>query len=143
MLLTRITRRAKAILSGGLHPHYVSVANTMAKYTGDQLVTALPELTAEPDTDKLIGMIDDETSCVVVQYPDILGRISDLSDLAAACQAKKASVFSPAGMATMERYAAAKPRSALAACSMSRGSSDRLAISTTSRSRISAPTSSL
>jgi len=48
------------------------------------------ELTAEPDTAKLIDLIDDDTSCVVVQYPDILGRISDLSDLAAACQAKKA-----------------------------------------------------
>ncbi|MEJ6594753.1 MAG: glycine dehydrogenase, partial [Parasphingorhabdus sp.] len=31
--------------------------------------------------------IDDETSCVVVQYPDILGRIADMSELAA--QAKK------------------------------------------------------
>ena len=28
-------------------------------------------------------MIDGETSCVVVQYPDILGRIGDLSELAA------------------------------------------------------------
>src|SRR3546814_14920175 len=32
----------------------------------------------------------DLTSCVVVQYPDILGRIGDLSALAAACHAKKA-----------------------------------------------------
>ncbi|MBK9433255.1 MAG: hypothetical protein IPN50_12970 [Sphingomonadales bacterium] len=40
----RITKRKKAILSPGLHPHYVSVAKTMAKYTGDTLDTALPEL---------------------------------------------------------------------------------------------------
>lgn len=86
----RITKRAKAILSGGLHPHYVSVAKTMAKYTGDRLVTTTPELSADPDTAALIDLIDEETSCVVVQYPDILGRISDLSELAAACQAKKA-----------------------------------------------------
>ncbi|GAA4765424.1 aminomethyl-transferring glycine dehydrogenase subunit GcvPA [Stakelama sediminis] len=86
----RVTKRAKAILSGGLHPHYVSVANTMAKFTGDHLVTATPTLTAEPDTADLIGQIDDDTSCVVVQYPDILGRIGDLSDLADACHAKKA-----------------------------------------------------
>jgi glycine dehydrogenase subunit 1 len=86
----RITRRAKAVLSGGLHPHYVSVATTMAKYTGDVLETALPTLLAEPDTAALIEAIDDDTSCVVVQYPDILGRIGDLSELAAACQAKKA-----------------------------------------------------
>ncbi|TZG27491.1 aminomethyl-transferring glycine dehydrogenase subunit GcvPA [Sphingomonas montanisoli] len=86
----RVTKRAKAILSGGLHPHYVSVANTMAKYTGDQLVTSLPTLSPTPDTDDLIAQIDDDTSCVVVQYPDILGRIADLSKLAEAAHAKKA-----------------------------------------------------
>lgn len=86
----RITKRAKAILSGGLHPHYVSVAKTMAKYTGDSLETFVPALTAETDVDALIASIDDDTSCVVVQYPDILGRITDLQPLADACHAKKA-----------------------------------------------------
>src|SRR4051812_44417149 len=77
----RITKRGKAILSGGLHPHYVSVAKTMAKYTGDQLETSLPSLSADTDVDSLIAAIDDDTSCVVVQYPDILGRIADLRPL--------------------------------------------------------------
>ena len=86
----RITKRGKAILSGGLHPHYVSVAKTMAKYTGDQLDTSLPTLSAETDIDSLIAGIDDDTSCVVVQYPDILGRIADLRPLADAAHAKKA-----------------------------------------------------
>ena len=86
----RITRRGKAILSSGLHPHYVSVAKTMAKYTGDALETSLPTLTAETDVDALIARIDDDTSCVVVQYPDILGRIADLRPLADACHARKA-----------------------------------------------------
>ncbi|RYD68263.1 MAG: aminomethyl-transferring glycine dehydrogenase subunit GcvPA [Sphingomonadales bacterium] len=90
VMARRVTRRGKAILSGGLHPHYVSVANTMAKFTGDQLVTSVPTLSAMPDTDDLIAQIDDDTSCVVVQYPDILGRIADLSKLADACHAKKA-----------------------------------------------------
>jgi glycine dehydrogenase subunit 1 len=78
----RITRRGKAILSAGLHPHYVSVAKTMARFTGDVLETAVPALAAEPDTGRLLDAIDGETSCVVVQYPDILGRIGDLSALA-------------------------------------------------------------
>ncbi|MBB5698983.1 aminomethyl-transferring glycine dehydrogenase subunit GcvPA [Sphingomonas yantingensis] len=90
VMARRVTRRAKAILSSGLHPHYVSVANTMAKFTGDDVHSSLPDLSAEGDIDALIAAIDDDTSCVVVQYPDILGRIADLSDLAAACQAKKA-----------------------------------------------------
>lgn len=86
----RITRRGKAILSGGLHPHYVSVARTMAKYTGDALDVAVPALTAETDLEALIAKIDGDTSCVVVQYPDILGRIADLRPLADACHAQKA-----------------------------------------------------
>ncbi len=83
----RITRRTKAILSSGLHPHYVSVANTMAKFTGDVLETALPELTAQTDAERLIASIDGETSAVVVQYPDILGRIADLTPIAEAAHA--------------------------------------------------------
>lgn len=86
----RITRRGKAILSAGLHPHYVSVAKTMAKYTGDVLETTEPWLVGDMDLDRLVEKIDSDTSCVVVQYPDILGRIADLSALAAACHAKKA-----------------------------------------------------
>ena len=86
----RITKRGKAILSSGLHPHYVSVAKTMAKYTGDVLDTIAPTLDAGTDFDRLIAAIDEDTSCVVVQYPDILGRIADLTPLADACHAKKA-----------------------------------------------------
>ncbi|HYI49776.1 MAG TPA: aminomethyl-transferring glycine dehydrogenase subunit GcvPA [Allosphingosinicella sp.] len=81
----RLTRRGKAILSSGLHPHYVSVAKTMARFTGDDLRHRPPAL--EPGTDIDALEIDGETSCVVVQYPDILGRISDLTALAARVQA--------------------------------------------------------
>src|SRR5687768_4003928 len=75
----RITRRGKAILSSGLHPHYVSVARTMARFTGDVLESRIPELTAETDAARLLAAIDRDTSCVVVQYPDILGRVADLA----------------------------------------------------------------
>lgn len=82
----RVTRRKKAIISSGLHPHYVSLAKTMARFTGDVLETAVPELSAHTDSARLLAAIDGETSCVVVQYPDILGRIEDLSALAAKAQ---------------------------------------------------------
>jgi glycine dehydrogenase subunit 1 len=86
----RITRKTKAILSSGLHPQYVSVAKTMARFTGDTLDTSSPELTASTDTERLIAAIDDQTSAVVVQYPDILGRIEDLTAIADAAHAKGA-----------------------------------------------------
>ena len=80
----RITRRTRTVMSSGVHPHYVSVADTMAKFTGDTLDTALPELNAATDADRLIAAIDEGTSAVVVQYPDILGRIADLTPIAEA-----------------------------------------------------------
>jgi glycine dehydrogenase subunit 1 len=83
----RITRRTRTVISSGLHAHYVSVARTMARFTGDVLETALPELKADTDAERLIAAIDDETSAVVVQYPDILGRIADLSPIAEAAHA--------------------------------------------------------
>jgi glycine dehydrogenase subunit 1 len=93
VMARRITRRGKALLSAGLHPHYVSVAKTMARFTGDVLDIALPDLTpGAPGDDlaRLIGAIDGETSCVVVQNPNILGHVADLSELAARCHEKGA-----------------------------------------------------
>ena len=87
VMARRVTRRGKALLSTGLHPHYRSVARTMAKYTGDLLVDGDPGLDAATDWSALAAAVDKETSCVVVQYPDILGRIDDMRALAAACEA--------------------------------------------------------
>ncbi|WP_428027545.1 aminomethyl-transferring glycine dehydrogenase subunit GcvPA [Altererythrobacter sp.] len=89
-MTTRITRRKKAVLSGALHPHYAGTIRTMAKFTGDEIAGALPSLSPQPDNEGLIARIDDETACVVVQYPDILGRISDLAEIAEAAHAKGA-----------------------------------------------------
>ncbi|RDC60732.1 Glycine dehydrogenase (aminomethyl-transferring) [Alteripontixanthobacter maritimus] len=86
----RVTKKARAVLSCGLHPHYVEVARTMAKFTGDAIVSAAPDLDAGCAEDALIAEIDDETSCVVVQYPDILGRIPDIRKIAAALEGSKA-----------------------------------------------------
>ena len=83
----RVTKRDKVLLSSGLHPHYVSTAQTMAKFTADEIEYALPILTAETDFAALAEAVDGETGCVVVQYPDILGRIGDMAVLAEACHA--------------------------------------------------------
>ncbi len=89
----RVTRRKKALLSAGLHPHYASVAKTLTHFTDDEVVTQAPVLTPGApghDADALIAAIDDDTSCVVVQNPNLFGHVADLSDLAAACHAKGA-----------------------------------------------------
>ena len=89
-MATRVTRKKRAVLSGALHPHYAQVVKTMAHFTGDVIADANPAITPEPDLEGLTARIDDDTACVVVQYPDILGRISDLSAIADAAHAKGA-----------------------------------------------------
>jgi len=89
-MATRVTRRNRAVLSGALHPHYAQVVKTMAQFTGDEIADSAPAIAPEADLDGLIARIDEDTACVVVQYPDILGRISDLSKVAEAAHEKGA-----------------------------------------------------
>jgi glycine dehydrogenase subunit 1 len=89
-MATRVTRRGRALLASGLHPHYVAVATSMARFTGDAIESSTPDLSPSAGEDALIARIDEQTACVVVQYPDILGRIPDLSRIAEAAQARGA-----------------------------------------------------
>ena len=90
LMAARVTRKGRAVLSGGLHPHYGEVVRTMAKFTKDDIVSLTAELAAEPDDAAVIAAIDDATSCVVVQYPDVFGRIPDLAAIAEAAHARGA-----------------------------------------------------
>jgi glycine dehydrogenase subunit 1 len=77
----RITRRGKALLSGGLHPHYREVCATYAQFSGLQLQAFEPRPGVADPID-----IDSETACVVVQNPDFFGELRDCSALAARCR---------------------------------------------------------
>ncbi len=80
----RITRRGKVLVSDGLHPHYTATVRTMARFTHDRILQTPPGLLPECDDAALIEQIDEETSCIVVQYPDVLGRLADLASIAKA-----------------------------------------------------------
>ncbi len=86
LMAQRLTRRPKAILSGGLHPHYAETVETVAALSG-KVVRAPVAPGAGED---IAGMIDAETACVVVQSPDVFGLIRDLKPIAAAAHAKGA-----------------------------------------------------
>ena len=83
----RVTRRKQALISSGVHPHYVAVLETLTRFTDDEIVTRAPDLTPFDDLDRLTALIGPETSCVVVQNPNIFGHVADLTPLAAACHA--------------------------------------------------------
>jgi glycine dehydrogenase subunit 1 len=83
LMAHRITKRRKAVLSGGLHPHYAEVVRTLSKMANDHVVTLAPDVFAREDL-----AIDGDTSCVVVQTPDFFGNLRDLPAIADTCHAK-------------------------------------------------------
>jgi glycine dehydrogenase subunit 1 len=83
MMANRVTRRSKAMLSGGLHPHYREIIATHARFGG----FAAEPLPPDPEgKERLIDRIDNQTSCVVVQNPGFFGQVRDYAALAQACQ---------------------------------------------------------
>ena len=84
LMAHRLTRRKKAVLSGGLHPQYADVAATLAAMAEDNIVRLAPDWRANED---IIAHIDDETSCVIVQSPDFFGNLRDLTVVAQAAHA--------------------------------------------------------
>ena len=87
LMAHRLTRRKKAVLSGGLHPQYADVVATLAGMAGDDVERLPPDIAASED---IAAAIDDATSCVVVQSPDFFGNLRDLAPIKAAAQAKGA-----------------------------------------------------
>ena len=87
MMAHRVTGRKKALLSGGLHPHYRAIIETRARYDGTSVVAGAPD---PRGTEQLIERIDNETSCVVVQNPSVFGQLRDLGEIAQAAHAKGA-----------------------------------------------------
>ncbi|MFL5048073.1 MAG: glycine dehydrogenase, partial [Xanthobacteraceae bacterium] len=84
LMANRITRREKALISGGLHPQYRRIIETTAKWEGFHAVVGAPDVEGRED---LIASIDKETSCVVMQNPGFFGHVRDFAKLADACHA--------------------------------------------------------
>jgi glycine dehydrogenase subunit 1 len=79
LMAHRVTKRRKAVLSGGLHPHYADVVRTLSDMASDEVVTMNPDVSG---TEDILSQIDDKTSCVVVQTPDVFGNVRDLKPIA-------------------------------------------------------------
>src|SRR3954469_18724803 len=79
LMAHRVTKRRKAVLSGGLHPHYAGVVETLSRLANDTVVALPPDVRG---TEDLLAAIDDSVSCVVVQTPDGFGNLRDLRAIA-------------------------------------------------------------
>jgi glycine dehydrogenase subunit 1 len=79
LMAHRLTKRRKALLAGNLHPHYRGVIETVSAMAGDEVSALPPRPTGGED---ISTALDAETSCVVVQTPDVFGHVHDLAPLA-------------------------------------------------------------
>ncbi len=87
LMAHRVTKRNKVLISGGLHPQYRSVVETLSHFSENEVASQPPAPEGEED---LTALIDEQTSCVVVQLPSVYGHLNDLTALADAAHAKGA-----------------------------------------------------
>jgi glycine dehydrogenase subunit 1 len=87
LMAHRLSRRHKALVSGGLHPHYRAVIETLSHHGGHEVVGLPPD---PAGTEDIAAAIDATTSCAVVQYPSVFGGIRDLAPIAKAAHEKGA-----------------------------------------------------
>ena len=84
LMAQRVTRRNRCVFSGGVHPHYVQSAETLA-HAAQMTTLALPAaIDAEAD---VVAEIDADTACVVVQTPNVFGTATDIGAIAEAAHA--------------------------------------------------------
>jgi glycine dehydrogenase subunit 1 len=91
LMAHRVTRRAKAILSPGLHPHYADTIRTLAHSAGVEVV----RLPLGVDNEAaVIAELGPDVACVVVQTPNVFGTASDLTAIGEAAHAAGALMIS-------------------------------------------------
>ncbi|MBN1865084.1 MAG: aminomethyl-transferring glycine dehydrogenase subunit GcvPA [Victivallales bacterium] len=89
MLAVRATRRRKAVISGSVSP----ILREMIRCYSSNLKIELKEVSPGDfcsNQKELAAAIDDETACVLMQYPDAFGTIEDLSMLVEQTHSKNA-----------------------------------------------------
>jgi glycine dehydrogenase subunit 1 len=74
-------RRKKVVISRFVHPEYREVIRTYTQGM-DLTIVGDGEESAQPK-----DLLDEDTACLIVQYPDFLGRFEDLSSLSEAAHA--------------------------------------------------------
>ncbi|MHB1317311.1 MAG: aminomethyl-transferring glycine dehydrogenase subunit GcvPA [Anaerolineae bacterium] len=72
-------RRRSAVVSPDVHPEYRAVART---YLQGMDLTIVGDETPESGIESLLSRVDQDTACLVLQTPDFLGRILDLTGVA-------------------------------------------------------------
>ncbi|HEY0052800.1 MAG TPA: aminomethyl-transferring glycine dehydrogenase subunit GcvPA, partial [Caulobacteraceae bacterium] len=84
LMATRVTRRNKVVISGGVHPQYRAATETVVHALGVETVSQPLAVDAEA---AVIDAIDAGTACVIVQTPNVFGTITDVTAIGEAARA--------------------------------------------------------
>ncbi len=97
-------KRKKVIVSPTLHPQYRAVIRTYTQGMELEVAGDDPNTDLDSNPNDLINLVDDNTSIVIVQYPDFFGRVYDYTKLIDAVHAKGALVCVVANPTALAMY---------------------------------------
>jgi glycine dehydrogenase subunit 1 len=85
-------KRKKVVISATVHPQYLAVIRTYSQGMDIEVAGDDPNANLDTNPNDLAKIIDDNTSLLIVQYPDFFGRVYDYTKLIEAAHAKGALV---------------------------------------------------
>lgn len=80
LLSSGVTKKKKIVVSGAVHPEYIQVLRTYAHGRKLDVATA-PSKEGTANLTWLREQVDEETACVIVQYPNFFGCIEPLKEI--------------------------------------------------------------
>ncbi|GBC92236.1 putative glycine dehydrogenase (decarboxylating) subunit 1 [bacterium HR15] len=80
LMACHITERSKVLVSKAVHPHYRQVLHTYL-WTNERKLVELPLAEGLTDCNALSDILDEQTACVIAQYPNFLGLIEPLAPI--------------------------------------------------------------
>ncbi|MGL4552549.1 MAG: aminomethyl-transferring glycine dehydrogenase subunit GcvPA, partial [Gemmataceae bacterium] len=98
-------RHGKVVVAESVHPDYRrTLATYLANLEPDITVVPTPEGFADPDDVKKV--LDDKTSCVVLQHPNFFGCLEEVEEVARLCHAAGALLvvsFDPVSLGVLKK----------------------------------------
>jgi glycine dehydrogenase subunit 1 len=106
LMSARITRRDKVVLSRAIHPEYRDVVRTYTQGLGMSVAEAAYDaMTGLTDPATVEALLDADTACLAVSYPNFFGGIEDLAtmvDLAHRASALLITVINPIALGLLK-----------------------------------------
>ena len=81
-------KRKKVVISPTVHPQYRAVIRTYTQGMELELAGDNPNADLDTQPDELANLVDENTSLLILQYPDFFGRVYDYTRLIEAAHAK-------------------------------------------------------